>query len=539
MGVVYKLKPEIMNFILEQKKTNPNLSCRGLTGIVEGKFQIKLSKSSINSIIKAAGLSMPVGRRQKKRRRLLTPPKEEVRPPEAQAVTIPFEEAVELQVEPKKEIEYPGTILLKAMDYLIGGSYYFTGAIKKQLNLQENDLWAKTEGLLNIVLSDLYKGTQIKEITGLWELIGQKSSLNEIFSYLNEIQSVKTIALDILRFIPNIFQEVRCLKFSLSDGSIFYLDGQLHTVWSTLHIPYDFTTTIYNIKSYVNMYFYSDFPFTLFAAPGYDIPTKEFFNFILSLEAKDKFITRLTLYSNKFEELETIHLEQSRKRFFIFGLWPWQFVEFRKVKKIGEFKSFYFVPLNKEFYIADIEIELLQPHINQSLTIKGYALKTNLAEKTRVIILSNLVDERTPPQEVLNLYLGHWPNLEEGFQDFSRKIELFTYTAGSEPHSLTAELNLDQVTLEVKTVLNKYIQGLDLYVKRYFFPFGYEDKDYVALKAQIYGLKTVLQKQNNQVLVTFKLTEGFPFLKELEYICRRLNEREINLPAKLRMWFLV
>lgn len=76
MGVIYKLKTEIKNFILEQKKNQLALSCRKLATLVQEKFQIKLSKSSINSIIKEAGLSMPVGRQRKKRKRLLEiPPK--------------------------------------------------------------------------------------------------------------------------------------------------------------------------------------------------------------------------------------------------------------------------------------------------------------------------------------------------------------------------------------------------------------------------------------------------------------------------------
>ena len=69
MGVIYKLKKEIIDFIIEQKKSTSILSCRSLAMLVEGKFRIKVSKSSINSIIKENGLSMPVGRRLRKRKR--------------------------------------------------------------------------------------------------------------------------------------------------------------------------------------------------------------------------------------------------------------------------------------------------------------------------------------------------------------------------------------------------------------------------------------------------------------------------------------
>lgn len=61
----YKLTPEIKEFILEKKKTEPMLSCRGFTPLIEEKFKIKLSKSLINNILKEASLSNPVGRKSK------------------------------------------------------------------------------------------------------------------------------------------------------------------------------------------------------------------------------------------------------------------------------------------------------------------------------------------------------------------------------------------------------------------------------------------------------------------------------------------
>ncbi len=62
MGVVYKLKDEVVEFILRQKQENPNISCRKLVDIIQETFQISVSKSSINIIIKEANLSNPVGR---------------------------------------------------------------------------------------------------------------------------------------------------------------------------------------------------------------------------------------------------------------------------------------------------------------------------------------------------------------------------------------------------------------------------------------------------------------------------------------------
>ena len=62
MGVVYKFKKEVIDFVLQQKRMDHGLGCRQLTILASEKFKIQVSKSSINAIIKNANLSNSVGR---------------------------------------------------------------------------------------------------------------------------------------------------------------------------------------------------------------------------------------------------------------------------------------------------------------------------------------------------------------------------------------------------------------------------------------------------------------------------------------------
>lgn len=62
MGVTYKLKDEIVEFIIRQKRENPQISCRKLVIAVHAEYGLNVSKSSINAVIKEANLSSPVGR---------------------------------------------------------------------------------------------------------------------------------------------------------------------------------------------------------------------------------------------------------------------------------------------------------------------------------------------------------------------------------------------------------------------------------------------------------------------------------------------
>ncbi len=63
MGVTYKLKQEVIELIVQKKKENSSLSCRKLEVLLQEAFNLDVSKSSINAVIKEFKLSNPVGRK--------------------------------------------------------------------------------------------------------------------------------------------------------------------------------------------------------------------------------------------------------------------------------------------------------------------------------------------------------------------------------------------------------------------------------------------------------------------------------------------
>lgn len=63
MGVVHKFKQEVIDFIINNKMDLPTLSCRKITDLVNDKFQLDVSKSAVNNILKKEKLSSSVGRR--------------------------------------------------------------------------------------------------------------------------------------------------------------------------------------------------------------------------------------------------------------------------------------------------------------------------------------------------------------------------------------------------------------------------------------------------------------------------------------------
>ena len=607
MGVIYKLKPEVKDFILAQKGNNPALSCRKLTALVLDNFKIELSKSSINMIIKEAGLSAPIGRTPRKKKQHIAMPKlpvllEDVSSQEAEAARkaavenqaraeaekraqeeaekealrrkeeekarkaeeermvketaeklkqAQFEEekrkskeeevrkveeekeaslcpggvksTVAFNVERFPQIDNTGIILLKAADSMIGASQRIAAAVKNRLGRTEDDLSTVIENLIYLPL--------LKEKT-------EQPVLDKLSACLKEIEGIKVMNLDILRIITLCLQEVRCVRMILSDGENVYLDGQMYSVWSSPHIPYDFVSPIHNFKKYINKYFNEGRPFVLFNAPGYDMPSPEFFNFLAACEAQSSSISNTILYGNKFNELEVIPMDVSKKRSFIFGIWPWQFTECRKVKNIGQFRRLHLEAQESDFYIADIEMSLSHPRLGKQASLAGCAVKTSLDEKTRLVILSNIAPGDKSSEELALTYLNHWPNLDEAFQDYSHKIELFTYAANSQRFFSAEKLNpqLDHV-LSVEELLRNYLLALDAYVRWYLLPSGYTDKELILMKERFYNLELQLTRGSESCLAGFVLPPEYAFAKDLGYLCRRLNEKEVVFSEGIKVYF--
>jgi hypothetical protein len=622
MGIVHKLIPQIKEYILEQKKRDPGISCRKLSLLIDQKFQIKVSKSSINAIFKGLGLSMPVGRSSEGKRKLHIeapellekketvqllsapvnekisesaieetpepviekvpepivekapePPTEEIPEPiiekapepEIEKASEPVIEktpepviekvpepiierapapVVEKTPEPVKEPTFKefekvalteavssGILFLKAADDIIGGSCASAEIIKKRLNRSDDNISGETQAL---IFMPFFKSAPEK----LEPMTGIKISPVDLDGYLQELNSVNTLSADITRVISNCLEEARCLKVGLSDGSSFYLDGQMHSIWSTPHIPYDFASTVTDIKRTIDDSFFAHRPLVLFMAPGYDTPSKDLFSFASGMESREKKVLRLTFCGNKFEEMDSVSIDAPKKYFYIFGVWPWQFTGARKVKKLGEFKPYRSQALKKDVIAAELDIDLFDQN-KQPTNFKGCALKFAPLEKTRLVILSNLPDEKVTPQLLAEAYLSRWPNLEEAFQDYSRKIELFTYTADSQLFFSSDYFGLeaDSSPKELHSIIENYLKTLDSYLRWHALPQGYEKESFETMQARFYELGVTIRKDGDYAVVTVEIPANYAFLNDLRYLCQRINERNPRLSNGLFLRF--
>ncbi|MCM8782808.1 MAG: helix-turn-helix domain-containing protein [Candidatus Omnitrophica bacterium] len=483
MATGYKLNNKIINFILRQKQRNPSLSCRKLAALIKEKLNISLSKSQINNFLKSKGLSMPIGRRLKK-------------------------------IKLKRRLT--AIYLLKLIDNLLGLTSTLTKNLK--VKIKRKDLYLLNQAL---IFSSFFNN--FKPDSYLWPVLGERLSENYILSYLKELEGVDEIKSILKNTLYDLFNEVLAVKFSFSDGSFFYLDAQLHSLWSTEHIPYDFAITYYKLKSYIKNILKNDSPrLILFTAPGYEIIPLLWFNFLIRFNQIYRYrLLQLTFLDSDFKKIEVIPINNDVNLDIVFAMWPWQYEKCRLLEDIKE--EGVLELLEKKFYVSSAKIKLLQPTINQSVILNGLILKKEPQGKTEVFILTT---NNQPSLSTVINYLKKWPTLQEGFKNYAKKIELFTYHPLAKKNFPKEEIYklLENNNLSIKDIYEIYLKSLDLYLRWYFLPLEYREADFKALKERIYNLPLSIKTKKDRVEFILHLPSEYPYREDFNYLAKRLVE---------------
>jgi hypothetical protein len=602
MARIARIGDDVRSIILEESRRNPGISCRSLSKIIQKKVNIKISKSSINNILKQTGLSDKVGRKKKIKDNSNLSPElpdlnpqdlsiasatqgllqgatldekpavvpepalepivnaplpEEIHPPlfvdEKQQMSLPA--AAEVPSVPPSVSQPPpevtvaregplaehvpavsvfsdgerrktlaGLVIVMVLDSLVQGTQRLAESISRRADADASIIQKRLQ--LNLLQEVLLSSGRIDvDYAPLESMYG--CSLNAGVLKENNVAIEPFIAgsftAELERITRQIFKNIRCFRITLSDGKTFCIDSQMHTVWSTLNIPHEFSTTAAELKTKLLPALKGEAPFVLFMAPGYDVPTKDFFYFLNALGNVSGGFDKCTLHGSASDEADVFQAPHAVKSC-VFALWPWQFTGYRAVKKLGEFSSFTDDTSGRSLYRARIEMELLQPELNQRILANGYALKTNPEEKTKLVILSCGPQTEDAGAASATAYLTYWPNLDEAYRDFSRKVELFTYagqTLGLAPASTAGPLS---DTEETVPFLRRYAFALARYFREVFLPPSQNKMSRDILTSPMFCASSTVSRGNRMVKIVFDAGAA-AYFKDLEYACLRLNER--------------
>lgn len=567
MGVTYKLKDEIVEFIILQKKENPRLSCRGLVEIIQEKFQVPVSKSSINSVIKNASLSNPVGRTplgEKKERKFQLPiqkksilfpgaplpeappspslakPKPPLAPAKSAASPMSFE---------KPLYDGIGNILLKAAEWEISDKSILGNLLED--NLKAAQLMDLNLGCDVLLYLEMFGIRSLEEIShyhkqGLWILHGLQNRVNPaaLERILQEVQDLKKLSLKISYEIPQIFTHIQAARFLLEDGSAVYVDAELTSLWPTSSIGCPACVSLNKAIDLISKQLLNNVqPCVFCSVPGLTSFSTEFYEMLAAFEnVPGKRIKNISLMDIQQQELAQFDTIPHQRRYFIAGVWPWQ-KEFAELVSAGQGAAEKIAttpPFKPKIYYSEIEKPFPNNDNPLLLKLRAILLRESPGAAPYLALLTNADSGLCPANEVVATYISNWPNESKTphlsfLQDRHRpEADLMQKDFG---HLESNLFTLIYGIPGIWEIMHSLTSALNVFCQRHFFPLNYGNQDLEMMKEHFYDLNGHLWADQNFLFAKLVPPANYLYKKDLEYAMRRVNEKGICDPKGRRLIF--
>ncbi|MDD5237151.1 MAG: hypothetical protein PHU91_05775 [Candidatus Omnitrophica bacterium] len=588
MSGEYKLLPEIKNFILEHKKAYPQISCRKLASVAQDKFQVKISKSSINAIIKEAGLSDRIGRKSLKAKPALTKtapetkskaqsapiqalpepktkaflpepeptpssepikepeplPKPEPEPipepiaeqksePESKPIPEPLpEQKPEPKPEPIPEPEVNPHPELPVKPE----------PIPEPVEIKPVKVFAEA-GFYIFQAADLALGG-LDYILQLCRLPGQdEKQISEIYAELAKGVFTKDITAlkkypeprlsgdisqslnQICQQLPRKLDEIRSFKITLDDGRNFYIDAEFNSLWPTNNIAREFCANIGWAKANL-VDRLKNKGILLLSAP---LDLKQLDNLFTWMKVPAEKIEIMAEGTRVISAMEDTILD---KRNFIFAALPQQLERSLKIRSSKEELNLVIQRSREEFQVIESEIELSASISRTETKIRMFALKRPGQAKPFICLYTNFTSEEADAQTVVLRFLEAWPDPLFAFNDLDKKNELFTYAL-----ERRFPIYPDRPSLNWEDILAFWNNALNIYCLRHFTIPEEGLRSLDVLKEKFYDLKAEIESTEKYSLVRLILPEKYAFRKELEYLIKRMNQKCLFDLNNRRLWF--
>ena len=587
----YKINPEIRDFIIKEAKERPELGCRKLADLIREKFGSEISKSSISAILKAGGLSKPVGRRamvglpiaQAVGRRpsgeknislepqtqtqntasgvsfkksspyqgeagrgliveekpLLAKIEREISlaPRIIQNDTLSLvvqEEFRQVQAAAGEEKNPPelslhlGCWFLKAGELCLGGLQDFSALLSSSLKEPAEELLAKNEALFYL------------HVLGIEEIPDTNSSWAEaLAAIIGRRYSAKDIQVH-LESLKQLDPALSCPGASPGSGKsgvesanlgLFVQESLEQKEVLGLKFILEDGASFFIDGSTRSIWSKNHIPleFSQGLSKVRDYLTNAIIqdSFPLIGQSLPGFEAPTPALLSFIVAFSGQKSDQGIKRIELYDN------ENKLIECLGP------IPLKRHYFILGVW-PWQYPHRSifekEGLRLIGYLKDT----KEILVILTNLPENEWDDQRVINLYLERWPNLEAGFQDLLDKIgHYFEVKKTNSPQKDNPVLPTPTRWGGVNQILDFWRMRLSSFCQRHFFPLEYADADFSLLKERFYSLPGVVKAAEKAMEIIFSLPQGFLYANDLVYACQRVNEADIRLWDGRRIRFKI
>jgi len=528
MGVVYKLKPEIVDFIVAYKKDHSSVSCRALGNLVREKFGVDVSKSSINVVIKDAQLSSPVGRRT-----VFSPHK--IKPPQ-QIIKQDFSPVVDTMDGEGHSLGI-GYLFLKAIEWdAQKGS--ILGLVLRDIgfNLPEKQLMALADIAMFFKLVSKEPASVFlhrKDVQWFLELIGGESDIDEreLSDFISKIETSEEVSKKIENLCLELLPEAAKVRLFLKGGKSFCLDARLQSLfWDKESEEIDLLTpeaplgrSCFEVGQQLLV---ADAPIVLNVFGG----DHNICDFLEVLEGQgDREIIKIGIFDKNNNELLDFSFIPQVRRFFIVNVLLSQnmsqtLLEGKKFEKITEFFDEF---LELRFNYTELsQADRVFSKFSRGLLRENFILN---GDNVHSCILTNISHDIMSTMDIINKYIGKFP-------DFLK----YKHCVHNDGKCKNPDENKYILSKKAKVLSN--LEGLVVCLIEYFQPLLPVEKQNggaIILVNNLLNLKGKIQLKPRYIKVILELKKDNPFETAIAFTIEKINKLNISDPSGRRVWFVI
>lgn len=510
MKIRVKISQEIEKFIIDHKRYNQSLSCRALSTLIAQKFNQKISKSSVNQILKVSGLSSAVGRPAKTK---------------GKEASLSF------------EIDCAGVYFLKGVDEQVSLSLIlrqfsrniFSNSNSKVLECKNNvALYSPVFHPAGLERLDDYSGN------GLWQITsnGKKFHKSSIIKYLENINQ-RDIISNIMAGIELGIDFVNLIAIQPKNGPAFYIDPGCHLILPKPAVNVTYTLPIIKAQELISDILFRNKPLILLSSRPYQPLVEDLAYFFKTWNGEPdyqmKAVSLLDANGNQLSRIDKVPL---KRRDFIFAALPWQIPNLRLPERKIPSTKIRLGPFLEEFILESGEINFTQRIDNKGVKLR-IVLLNNASLHPRLCLITNIPNLEKSDADVADSFLERWPNMEEGFEDMLRKTEA---TSLGKSHNISninmLRVNFSQEKLNFQELLTCLLEYLNKLCQLLFFPVDSQPGDFQEMRQKVYSLPGRVSQTEKTKIVYIQYPSGFSFQNELLFACRRFNEDNISINNK-------
>lgn len=462
-----KIDARLKKLVLNQHKNNPGLGVRKLADLLEKKYGVSLSKSSVHSVLQAKGAKFKKGRKEAK------------------------------LVYEKKSIPEAGLLLLRCIDSQIG----FFEHISNELNIYTPKL--KKELLKKFIILTSLASLSVEKLdivvckksylrlAGLYKFPAKK------FNYFKQLIKRYQPSVELKPLEKNLIL-IAGVKIIFRDGSYIFSDPKLTTLWDNLpQIDYFFASFKSCKERIVRMLEQRCLVFAY--TKSFDYLSDLVFKLNKSKESQIEKIEFFDLNSKLIKQIRV-----DKKVDIILGYYPKGIAKGVKFSKNrGSYSRVHLEQLGS-FYLMNVCAEFLQSSGNKSVTLNNVLINTKsygLPNWGIITFLARLSKEKV--KVIFKNYIYLWPELEKNLFEGTKEIESSFLKEESKrkeidkmiPNRLAISKleKLGRVSQLLSVIAKELIEGLEPRRKNGFLEIG---KDYILLV--LAGVPSITKKKLNK-----------------------------------------